>query len=280
MEKLLQFIGRIDSLPMKRRKKIIWKLKKMFCAEDKDFEIDFYGLKYRGNTGNQIDKYVFYFGAYEKGLLNFIEKTLNKSTSKVFVDIGANIGHHSIFASRVANQVFSFEPYESVRKEMENKISMNNIQNIVVVPFALGEEDQELTYYEPENKNTGTGSFVENYSTVNKNTGLKLTVKNGERAFEELGIKNISLIKVDTEGFEPNILSGLLNKLEADLPTIIMEYSHTSKESFKSRPALVNFFKNNYDLYIFSNPNELNYKLLPWNFDTLGNIVLVPKAIH
>lgn len=277
MNKLLQKIGRLDSLPMKGRKRWVWKLKKIFKIPETDFESDFYGFKYNGNTRNQIDKYVYYFGAYEKGMLRLIEEEIKKTKEKIFADVGANIGHHSLFASRIAKQVYSFEPYEKVRKELENKLRINKINNVQVIPFALGEEDQELEFYEPGDMNTGTGSFIQGYLPENKKTGLKLQVKNGNQLFKELMIQNISVIKVDTEGFEPLVLSGLLPILERDKPIIVMEYSDGTDKLLNQRPDLLAFLKKEYQFFKFKDPNEFNYVLIDWDFKSLGNLVLKPK---
>lgn len=277
MTTFLQKIGRMDSLPMKRRKKIIWKARSLFKIKDHPFETEFFGMKYHGHTENLIDKYVYYFGAYEKGMLKFIADTLGTKKDSVFVDVGANVGHHSFFGATIAKEVYSFEPYAKVRAQLENKLQINNIKNVKVIPFALGEEDQELTYFEPSNHNTGTGSFIKDFLPENQNTGLKLQVKNGDKLFDNLGIKNVGVIKIDTEGFEPLVLSGLLPFLRSQKPTIVMEFSDGSKNLFDSKPELVNFLKSEYDMNIFMDPNELNYKLVPWNFEKFGNIVLTKK---
>lgn len=277
IERVLQKIGRMDFLSMKRRKRIVWKYKKLFKIPDHSFETDFYGMLYKGHTQNQIDKYVFYFGAYEKGMLRFIEEEIKKSPDKIFVDVGANIGHHSVFVSRHAKHVYSFEPYVKVRKAIEEKIELNRINNISVIPFALGEDDQELVFYEPDDVNTGTGSFIQGYLPENKNTGLKLLVKNGTKLFSEKGIEKVSVIKIDTEGFEPLVLSGLFPVLKTQLPVIVMEYSDGSEKLLNERPELLGFLKDHYTLKMFKDPNEFEYELKLWDLKSYGNLVLVPK---
>ena len=256
---------------------MVWKLKKLFKIAEKNFEQDFFGFKYKGNTHNHIDRYVYYFGAYERGMLHFIEETLRNSQEKIFIDIGANIGHHSLFASKYAKQVFSFEPYHLVRTSIEEKIKDNNIKNITILPFALGEKDEELTFFEPSDANTGTGSFVEGFMESNEDNGLKLQIKKGVDVFQELKINNVSLIKIDTEGFEPAVLQGLLPVLRKIKPTIIMEFSSGSDKNFEEKSELKEFLKAEYDMFLLDNPNTIHYSLLPWNFDQYGEVVLKPR---
>lgn len=277
IDKILQKLGRKESIKFKRRKRLVWKFIKLFKIGEKDFEIDFFGLKYKGNTHNHIDRYVYYFGAYERGMLHFIEETLKKSEEKIFLDIGANIGHHTLYASKFAREVFSFEPYQKVRNRIEEKLQKNGIKNVTILPFALGEKEEESIFFEPSDANTGTGSFVEGFMEANEDKGLKLKIRKGEEVIQELGIKKISLIKMDTEGFEPAVLQGLLPILREMKPTIIMEFSSGSDKNFEDRQELKKFLLDEYDMYLLDNPNTIHYNLLPWNFDQHGEVVLKPK---
>lgn len=277
MTTLLQKLGRYDSISPRQRKKIIWKICELTNFSDHPFEIDFFGLKYKGHTKNLIDRYVYFLGAYEKGMLKLIEKTLKESSDKVFLDIGANVGHHTLFASKFASQVFAFEPYEEVRKSLEEKIILNNLKNVTVVPNALGSINEELSFFEPADFNTGTGSFIKDFKPTNKDKGLKLAVRNGGELFQELGIYTASLIKLDVEGFEASVLKGIISFIEIYWPVIIMEYSRESKKLFDENPEVKDFLRKNYEMKVFNNPNKVNYKLLPWDFEKYGDTVLTPR---
>ncbi|HXH73848.1 MAG TPA: FkbM family methyltransferase [Bacteriovoracaceae bacterium] len=275
--KILQKIGRFDSISPRQRKKFIWKVCALTKFEDRPFEIDFFGLNYKGHTKNLIDRYVFFLGAYEKGMLEFIRETLEQSKDKVFIDIGANVGHHALFASKYAKQVYAFEPYEKVRLALDEKVAINKLKNVKVIPFALGAKDEELSFYEPADFNTGTGSFLKDFKPTNQDKGLKLIVKNGAPLFEELGITTASLVKLDTEGFEASVLKGLMPFLEKTKPIIIMEYSSESERLFKDSPEVRDFMERTYNMWMFNNPNKLNYQLRPWAFDKYGDTVLLPR---
>ena len=76
---------------------------KRICAEgeapDAPFTRDFFGLCYEGNLNNSIEFNIFYYGAYEKPLLFFLREALLSlpEESRIFCDVGANVGQHSLF---------------------------------------------------------------------------------------------------------------------------------------------------------------------------------------
>ncbi|WPU65812.1 FkbM family methyltransferase [Peredibacter starrii] len=274
---LLQYFGRLEFISPRQRKKLIWKWCSRSSFQDHGFCSDFYGFKYRGHTQNHIDRFVYFLGAYEKGMLKFIETSLKESQSKVFVDIGANVGHHTLFASKFASQVYSFEPYYKVRNELEKKIADNNLINVNLSQYAIGLKNEELTYFEPGDHNTGTGSFVDGFDANNTNKGLQLSVRNGSELFSEMGINDIAVMKVDVEGFEANVLESLLPVLKKTKPIIILEFIGDTKKAFSERPELVLFLKESYSAKMFNNSNKINYKFLPWDFDRFGDVVFFPK---
>lgn len=274
---MLQMIGHLDSISPRQRKKFIWKMCKVLHIKDHPFEVDFFGMKYKGHTQNHIDRFVYFMGGYEKGMLHFIRENLENSKDKVFIDIGANVGHHTLFASKFASSVYAFEPYQKVRAGLEEKIKINNLKNVNIIPYALGIKDEELPFYEPPDSNTGTGSFLKDFKPTNTDQGLKLIVKNGTQLFDELGVKSAAVIKLDTEGYEASVLKGLLPFLEKTKPIIIMEYGSESERLFKENPEVRDFLEKNYHMQIFNNPNKINYKLQPWAFDKYGDTVLTPR---
>ncbi len=275
---LLQRFGRLGFVSARQRKKIIWKTCELLKIPDRDYEIDFYGFTYRGNTRNHIDRYVYYLGAYEKGILSVIAEILKSSPDSVFIDIGANTGHHTLFSSKYAAKVYAFEPYAKVRDLLKERISKNNLKNVEVVPFALGKINEELTFYEPSDANTGTGSLLADFKDTNKDLGLKINVRNGAELFQELGITRATLMKIDVEGFEATVLSGLLDFMKKTSPRIIMEYSRDSQKLFLDHPEVQAFLKDNYVMKKFKNPNSEKIILNDWDFNSYGDILFTPKG--
>ena len=85
-----------------------------------------FGLNYKGNLSSFLDWSVFFYGAYEKEYLYFLRDLITDSTSTIFIDVGANIGHHSLFMSQYCKEVHSFEPNPNVRERLTEKTFIKN----------------------------------------------------------------------------------------------------------------------------------------------------------
>jgi FkbM family methyltransferase len=221
------------------------------CWNDKafDFSIDFYGMNYLGNTGNLIDRHVLFWGAWEKPILYFMRDVmiLNGDKDKIFVDVGANVGQHSMFMSRYSKTIHAFEPYEPVLKKFRAMVGSNHLTNITIHSVGLGSEHSKKLFYKPAETNTGTGSFLPGFITANSKHE-KLEIVRGDDALNEAAVNRVTLIKMDIEGFEKPALEGLRRVLEASRPIIVFEMSLSDDNpvAFKNRQELDAAFPKNY----------------------------------
>jgi FkbM family methyltransferase len=221
----LRLLGHADWLPMGARHRLV----SLFCRSEYSsslpFEVDFFGFRYRGDLSCFLDWHVYFFGAYERPTLFFLRDLLRQRGGGVFVDIGANVGQHTLFMSRWARVVHAFEPWHVVRGSIEEKIERNKLTNITVHPVGLGEAHEWLPYYAPLGANTGTGSFDKNHATDRNRPLGKLEVVKGDEYFEASGISNIDLMKIHVEGWERFVLLGLRKTLARSKPVVFMEIS-------------------------------------------------------
>ena len=238
------------------RKFLYRQLRRNGKTPDYAFSKDFYGLKYKGNLNNNIDANVFFYGAFEKPLLFFLRDTLNalitETPKAIFMDIGANVGHHSIFLSKFASQVLAFEPYPKVNMQFKQQIANNNISNIQIFEIGLSDRRETLNYYAPTGNNEGIGSFDE--SSIGKgNTSYgKLELQEGDQAIESGSWKSIKLIKIDVEGFEKKVIKGLSRTIEEERPVIVCEITYGQQLSFVSIEELSSYLPQNYEILTFN----------------------------
>lgn len=59
---------------------------------------------------------------YEKASLLYLRDLLHDRGGEVFIDIGANVGQHTLFMSKYARVVHAFEPWDVVRRSIEEKV--------------------------------------------------------------------------------------------------------------------------------------------------------------
>ena len=238
------------------RKFLYRQLRRNGKTPDYAFSKDFYGLKYKGNLNNNIDANVFFYGAFEKPLLFFLRDTLNalitETPEAIFMDIGANVGHHSIFLSKFASQVLAFEPYPKVNMQFKQQIAHNNISNIQIFEIGLSDRRETLNYYAPTGNNEGIGSFDE--SSIGKgNTSYgKLELQEGDQVIESDSWKDIKLIKIDVEGFEKKVIKGLTRTIEEERPVIVCEITYGQQLSFVSIEELSSYLPQNYEILTFN----------------------------
>jgi FkbM family methyltransferase len=273
---ILEILNLFEPITSRQRKEVLFKLGNLKEFQDIPFVCDFFGFNYQGHTQNLIDKHVYFLGCYEKGLLAFMGELIAKTQNKTFIDIGANNGHHSLFLSRFAKNIFAFEPYELVRCKMEQLLIGNHIQNVAIFPYALGDSNSEKPFYPPSETNLGTGSFRKDFEISNSKDAITIELFNGSELFHRLKIVNADLIKIDVEGFEYFVLLGLIPFLKKALPVIIFEYSHLNHDLFNQRNSVMNFLFENYQLQVIRNPNCPEINLQPWTGKDYGNILCTP----
>lgn len=157
-------------------------------------------LTHQDHIGRQIAAH----GYYEKVMLNFIKDLKLKGT---FIDVGANIGNHSVYFSKECNNfVCSFEP------DLENfNLLQENTHDLNVYSYNIGLGSKQCRM--------GIEKHIDNM-------GMNRLIHGDEVDVLPLDIyefKNISLIKIDVEGMEKEVLKGAKKTIEKNKPVLFIE---------------------------------------------------------
>ena len=267
-EKIAAWIRKKPFFPYRIKKSLIKRLIPAIL-DDYPFEQDFFGLVYTGNAANYIDRIVFLCGAYEKFMLFFLEDIVSSLSlgDGIFIDIGANVGNHTLYMSRLMREVHAFEPYDTVLNELQKKIRMNRIKNVYSHRIGLSNQCKILPFYSPQGKNLGTGSFCPEF----KDGGQfykSLPVTTGDLFFRENDIENIKIIKIDVEGHERQVLEGLAKTLSLYRPIILFEMSPETSRCFDNTSKFSERFPINYHFLRFKKADRDSgkYKLAKYMF--------------
>ena len=135
-----------------------------------------------------------------------------------FIDVGANIGRYTIGLAENFEKVYAFEPVKETYQTLEKNIRLNGLKNIVALQIGLWRhvDEKEINI----GLNSGKSSIV---LSLPESHTEKIRVEPGDNLVKSLDIKNVSLIKIDAEGAETEILYGIQNLLYRDSPRIIVE---------------------------------------------------------
>lgn len=268
-EKIAVWISQKYVLPYRFRKSFV----KRTCPKiltDYSFEINFYGMKYVGNTKDSTDRLFFMFGGCEKYMLSFMKDYAQaaKKNDFVFLDIGAHVGNHSLFMSKYATEIHAFEPNPLVRESLNSKIYLNKIKNITVHPIGLSNKTERIPFYVSQKDHLSVGSFRKDHDERNDYFN-DLDVRIGDEIIEERQIKQVDIIKIDVEGFEREALEGLHSTIANSRPLVIAEISATTRKTFGSKDDFESVFPKEYSFYQFSGVSRegSKYKVAPFDYD-------------
>jgi FkbM family methyltransferase len=217
-----------------------------------------------------VDNAIFLDGIYEKEIIDTMCDII--TPFDVCIDIGANIGQHTLAASLFAKngEVYAFEPNAKLFSQLQKSVSLNNAKNVYAYHFGLGETDEVKKLYS-SNLNMGMSSIIkpEAYSSV---SDVKI------RNFDLFWAKNkpISFVKIDIEGGEISALKGMKCSISVWKPVIIMEYNGRSY-SQDDLSFFENLLKiNQYQIFSIPERKEISFK------DCVSikalNILLVPQG--
>ena len=154
------------------------------------------------------------------------------------IDIGASMGFFSRRFARKAGLVIAFEPQGMSRAIMTVASFFRRNQNIMLMPFALGAQDGLLPLSIPIKKGRKVGTslahigndedFADRFS-VEKELVACTTL---DSALSHLDTGAISMIKIDVEGGELNVLKGAESTLAKHRPVIVCEIDYGRESRF------------------------------------------------
>ncbi len=245
------------------------------------------------------------FGIYEENLLNaimsFLKDMVNLKKFDLILDVGANIGNHSLYFSNFSKQVFSYEPNPNTFELL--KFNTKNLSNINIYNIGISNKN-ENKFLNESNFNIGDSAIVssdekkdieKNNKTLHEISSMKLD------DLEHLSDEKISMIKIDVEQHEYEVMDGASKLIEKNQPVLIFEHNiETSKKQtlkinkfIKEKGYVIylikpnfNFFSNRFvkliggvirliigEKLIFVKSNNLPYK----NFPGFQLVLAIPK---
>ena len=150
---------------------------------------------------------------WERHLLELFERHIVPGT--VVVEVGAHIGTHTVPMSRLAGpwgRVYAFEPQRKIYRELHHNLALNGINNAVILRYAVGAGETRIVEMNPSTGGNEGG------------TGVGQGGDRAElRALDGFGFERVSLLKIDVEGYENEVVEGAVDTIRRNRPVIILE---------------------------------------------------------
>ena len=277
-----------NSILLKIKKKILI----LFSTSKKKTNLmNIDGTLFNLYKGNFIENQIINNGTFEPHITRIFKSIIKKG--HICLDIGANIGFHSIYMSKLVGKegkIYAFEPIKFIQKKLNTNIHLSGLKNIQVVPVAVGSENKTSSIYE-FNENSfdqGSSSLFENEYIVDLIKGGHIDLK--QETCKEIRIddwirknkiKKIDLVKIDIEGGEYNALLGMKDIINTMQPIIIMEYKSSRLDKLNiSNENISLLLKEVYDCYEITKLEfDETYSLEDFNFDRSieADLLCIPK---
>ena len=136
----------------------------------------------------------------------FLKRLLREGD--VYVDVGANIGTLSFCAAQLVGdtgKVIAIEAHPKTFSYLSKNVALNDFTNISLLNYAVGNKDGMLTF-------SDINSDDQNKVVTGLVRGIAVPVKKLDVLLQHQS--NITLLKIDVEGFEKFVIEGAAEVLQ------------------------------------------------------------------
>lgn len=231
--------------------------------------IGFEDLKLRCRSSDANSSVIYLYG-FSDNLTYFPLYRSCVRAGSVAIDVGANLGIHSLVLSRCVGArgtVIAYEPSRTIHDRLLQNIRENGVSNIVPRNFGLWEKPGRIGF-DPclADFNIGKG-------TIHGGAPLEVPVTTLDEQAAGFGGR-IDLIKIDVEGAELSVLKGARGVLAEHRPILIIEFN-PGRYSIRDVIDQVPF-----DCRLYVLPHTLREPFAPIgvaDFDRQVDVLIVPS---
>jgi FkbM family methyltransferase len=180
----------------------------------------------------------FLRGTYEEPIQRAIAGNL--APGDVFCDIGANIGFFSLIAARLVGprgQVYAFEPVPGNAAAIAEGARLNGLRTIRVFPEAVGaatgRRELQLAHH------IGGAALDSVEAPPDLKGRIDVDVTSLDDAIARRGLRPPTLVKIDVEGAEVEVLHGMRETLRQHRPRLVYEVDDATRAGLKRKARAI-----------------------------------------
>ena len=168
----------------------------------------------------------------------------------VCFDIGAAYGMYSFSLASLAGPagaVYSFEPQPKPRRVLRTGVRACGLQNVRVTDAAVGSEPGSLEMalpvkfgFAPIHGHAHVNDGVRQTrpdTTFTKTRSWRTPIRVVDEFCAQQSVERVDFMKVDVEGFEPNVVEGAAATVERHHPTLLLEIEDRHLSRYRTSAA-------------------------------------------
>jgi len=185
---------------------------------------------------------------YEHPVFAWLERHAAQRYDAV-VEIGANVGIYSVFFDALIksapedrlHQVYAFEPSDQAYRRLLANLEANSARSVSPISAAISDRTGIAPFFEPEGHLTNGSlckSFAGQFSPVRTSMVVTVTATALADIFDR---HTPVLLKIDAEGFEPQLLRTLAPILDRHAPDLLVEVLSGVDDELEREPCLAGY---------------------------------------
>jgi FkbM family methyltransferase len=168
-------------------------------------------------------------------------------TSKVIIDIGANVGYYTVLLAKsqpVDGFLHAFEPFPASYDVTTRSVAKNNLADKVTVSqTGLSDNSGKSIIYIPETSGTSAAS-MKVLHPEETNLEFEIVLETLDSYIQKNNLTNVDLIKIDVEGAELFAIRGGWETIRANRPVVFAELLRKWSAGFGYHPnEVIEMFK-------------------------------------
>ena len=201
-----------------------------------DIQNEYGQIRYYKNDQHMVEQYEHGLFFEQQYILDVLSQYIIKAST--IIDIGAHVGSHTVMYKKLnpSALVYAFEPQNMLYKLLCYNVSNNNLDRVYSYNNAVGESvyDSQMNPYSVDGANSmqtieyGTSDLYNLAGVQIGSGGENIKVV----SLDALKMTKCDFMKIDVEGYEPNVLLGARNLILSSKPVISFEVN------FKKSPNI------------------------------------------
>ena len=218
-------------------------------------------------------KFAYYYGEWERDHINMIRRLYCGGT---FVDVGSSLGIYVVcmgdLVAKAGASMLSVEPVPQNLVRQKRNVELNNYQDLVrYCQVGLGSEAGKLCIGFDETSG-------DNNAIIGKDGGFSIPVMTLDQLVQDSGCERVGLIKLDVEGYEPEVIEGAHETIVRHRPVVFAEFNRERMaiNGFEITRSWSFFLDNEYKAFQLSG-KELTLLQQPGDIE---NIYFLPQGFR